>query len=92
MLAQLQRSRSLPAPFNLAPQPIWPARFYDFNVWTDKKRIEKLEYMHRNPVKRGLVESPESWRWSYRSYAFGESGLVQLNQWEPLQLGTYALD
>jgi hypothetical protein len=25
------------------------ARFYDFNVWTTKKRIEKLRYLHRNP-------------------------------------------
>jgi putative transposase len=37
----------------------WQARFYDFNVWTEKKRIEKLRYIHRNPVKRGLVTSPE---------------------------------
>jgi putative transposase len=37
----------------------WQARFYDFNVWTEKKRIEKLRYIHRNPVARGLVASPE---------------------------------
>src|ERR1700704_5807440 len=35
-----------------APDPIWQKRFYDFNVWTE--RIEKLRYMNRNPVKRGL--------------------------------------
>src|SRR6184192_294482 len=29
-----------------------------------RKRVEKLRYMHRNPVKRGLVESPEQWAWS----------------------------
>ena len=47
----------------------WQARFYDFNVWSSKKRVEKLRYMHRNPVKRGLVESPELWAWSsYRHY------------------------
>lgn len=47
----------------------WQARFYDFNVWSTKKRIEKLRYMHRNPVKRGLVGSPEQWQWSsYRYY------------------------
>ncbi len=39
--------------------PFWQARFYDFNVWTEKKRIEKLRYIHRNPVARGLVASPE---------------------------------
>jgi putative transposase len=58
----------------------WQARFYDFNTWTAKKRVEKLRYMHRNPVKRGLVESPEQWRWSsYRFYLFGEAGPVRVN-------------
>lgn len=58
----------------------WQARFYDFNVWTTKKRVEKLRYMHRNPVKRGLVESPEQWRWSsYRFYFFNEAGPVRVN-------------
>jgi REP element-mobilizing transposase RayT len=53
------RQRSL---FGDAPQrrAFWQARFYDFNVWTTKKRVEKLRYMHRNPVKRGLVESPNN--------------------------------
>ncbi len=47
----------------------WQARYYDFKVWTRKKRIEKLRYMHRNPVKRGLVEKPEDWLWSsFRHY------------------------
>ena len=40
---------------------IWQRRFYDFNIWTERKRIEKLLYMHRNPVKRGLVSQPEHW-------------------------------
>jgi putative transposase len=49
--------------FGEGPQPraFWQARFYDFNVWTAHKRVEKLRYMHRNPVKRGLVELPEQW-------------------------------
>ena len=59
----------------------WQRRFYDFNVWSQRKEVEKLKYMHRNPVVRGLVEKPEDWRWSsYRSYA-GESGLVRINDW-----------
>jgi putative transposase len=53
----------------------WQSRFYDFNLWSQQKEIEKLKYMHRNPVARGLVASPEDWRWSsYRSYAYGEAG------------------
>ena len=58
----------------------WQARFYDFNVWSEKKRFEKLRYMHSNPVKRGLVDSPEQWRWSSdRYYDFGEAGPVRVN-------------
>ena len=34
----------------------WQARYYDFNVYN--KTTEKLRYMHRNPVKRGLVSRP----------------------------------
>jgi putative transposase len=43
---------------------LWQPRYYDFNVWSEAKRIEKLRYLHRNPVKRGLVRSPEDWAWS----------------------------
>jgi hypothetical protein len=59
----------------------WQARFYDFNVWTTKKRVEKLRYMHRNPVKRRLVETPEQWHWrSYRFYLLEEAGPVRVNE------------
>jgi putative transposase len=65
------------------PEPVWQKRFYDFNVWSEGKRIEKLRYMHRNPVKRGLVEQPEQWRWSsFRGYYYGERGLVRVNSQE----------
>ena len=37
----------------------WQRRFYDFNVWSEQKFREKLEYMHANPVKRGLVLHPK---------------------------------
>jgi REP element-mobilizing transposase RayT len=75
-----KRKRSNPRQRNrFADKPqrraFWHARFYDFNVWTTKKRVEKLRYMHRNPVKRGLVESPEEWCWSsYRFYLLEEDG------------------
>jgi len=38
----------------------WQRRFYDFNVWGEKKLNQKLEYMHRNPVARELVKHPIS--------------------------------
>ena len=57
----------------------WQARYYDFNVWTAKKRIEKRKYIHRNPVVRGLVERPQDWAWSsLRHYMNGEAGTVEI--------------
>jgi putative transposase len=41
-------------------QPFWQDRYYDFNVWSEHKRIEKLKYMHRNPVTRGRCSVPRT--------------------------------
>ena len=57
----------------------WQVRYYDFPVWSEAKRIEKLRYMHRNPVKRGLVARPEDWKWSsFVHYATGTEGMVEI--------------
>jgi putative transposase len=60
-------------------EPFWLERYYDFNVYTEAKRVEKLRYMHRNPVKRGLVAAPEDWPWSsFRHWATGVEGVVEI--------------
>jgi putative transposase len=61
---------------HLHAKHFWQRRFYDFNVWSARKRIEKLHYMHRNPVKRGLVNDPKLWLWSsYRFYQYDENNI-----------------
>lgn len=35
-------------------EPFWQARYYDFNVWSEEWRIEKLRYIHSNPVQVGV--------------------------------------
>ena len=58
---------------------VWEPRYYDFNVRTNAMRIEKLRYIHRNPIKRGLVTEPDQWRWSsFRPYAYLEAGPVTI--------------
>jgi REP-associated tyrosine transposase len=61
----------------------WQIRYYDFPVWSEKKRVEKLRYIHRNPVERGLCERPEDWPWSsFRQWATGSEGRVEIEcQW-----------
>jgi hypothetical protein len=44
--------------------PAWQARYYAFNVFTEKKLEEKLDYMHLNPVRHGLVTRAVDWKWS----------------------------
>jgi len=58
----------------------WQPRFYDFNVYSSRKKREKLEYMHANPVKRGLVKNPAEWIWSsHLFYSRGEMGLIEID-------------
>ena len=62
-----------------ASHAFWETRYFDFNVWTRAKQTEKLRYIHRNPVTRGLVEKPEDWVWSsFRHYLLGERGVVEI--------------
>ena len=66
-----------------AKDSFWQARYYDFNLWSECKFTEKLPYIHRNPVKHGLVKRPEDWAWSnFRHYLNGEEGPVEIeSQW-----------
>ena len=66
-----------------AEKQFWQRRYYDFNVTSEKKRVEKIRYIHRNPVTRGLVARPEEYRWSsFNHYATGEVGTVEIeSEW-----------
>jgi putative transposase len=61
----------------------WQKRYYDHNVRTAQSFRNKLRYMHRNPVKRGLVARPEDWPWSsFRHYLTGCAGVVEIeSEW-----------
>jgi putative transposase len=64
-------------------QHFWQKRYYDFNIRNYPQFVEKLRYIHRNPVKRGLCERPEGWQWSsFRHYATGREGRVEIeSEW-----------
>src|SRR5690348_9031340 len=61
----------------------WQKRYYDRNVRDEREFVEKLRYIHRNPVKAGLCELPEDWPWSsFRHYALREEGVVEVeSEW-----------
>jgi putative transposase len=75
VLGSLKRSVSKQLP----ESPFWLPRYHDFNVFSSGKRIEKLRYLHRNPVSRGLVLKPEDYAWSsFNAYAARTQGTVHI--------------
>jgi len=57
----------------------WQPRYYDFNIFTARKFKEKIQYIHRNPVTRGLVSKPEDYLWSsFNHYATGEPSPIEI--------------
>jgi putative transposase len=78
-LSKALQSVKLSVSKRLTQRPFWHTRYYDFNTFTHNKRVEKLKYMHRNPVTRGLVQEPQDWRWSsYLFYLTGQPGKVTI--------------
>ena len=48
--------------------PFWQAKYYAMSLYTRRKAVEKLNYMHLNPVRAGLVEQACDWAWSSARY------------------------
>ena len=63
--------------------PIWQPKYYGFNVFTRGKFEEKLQYMHMNPVRAGLVERAIDWRWSSARWYFERRPVGLPIQWPP---------
>lgn len=64
-------------------EPLWQKQYYDRNIRSYNDFVEKMRYIHRNPVKRGLCVNPGDWRWSsFRHYLTGERGVVEIeSEW-----------
>jgi len=66
-------------PTQTSPHHFWQKRYYDFNVRTYDQFLEKINYTHQNPVRRGLCKRAEDWPWSsFLQYATGGEGRVQI--------------
>jgi putative transposase len=64
-------------------QKFWQARYFDSSVRSAEDRSEVIRYIHRNPVKRGLVAAPGDYPWSsFNHYATGIRGVVEIeSEW-----------
>jgi len=61
---------------------VWLEGFHPQSIATDEIMLQKLEYLHNNPVKRGLVASPEHWRYSSaHEWLPGVMPLLRCDDW-----------
>src|SRR3989442_7662329 len=77
------RAGQMRLPFAETGEPLrafWQARFYDFNAYSEGMKREKMNYMHANPVIRGLAKHPRDRPCSsWRLYQGGAAGLVAID-------------
>jgi REP-associated tyrosine transposase len=43
---------------------IWQASFRDLALWAEEVVVEKINYIHNNPVRKDLVSDPENYQYS----------------------------
>jgi len=78
MLAQLRLPPTVHADSRFR---VWQHRYYPFGVYSEKKKLGKLDYMHHNPVKQGLVSSPDKWPWSsFRFHYQNDSSILSMDR------------
>jgi putative transposase len=59
--------------------PLWQKGFFDRFMRTPKELLETLDYMHQNPVRKGLATTAEQWRWSSASAYAGRPSILAVD-------------
>ena len=61
---------------------VWQEGFHPVAITDDEMMVQKLEYVHNNPVKRGLVAAPEHWRYSSaHAWCEGVEPVLRCDPW-----------
>ncbi len=62
---------------------VWQKGFYDFNIYSDEKLQQKLDYIHLNPVRAGLVEHSVEYTYSSaRNYLVNNHSVFAIDRIE----------
>ena len=61
---------------------VWQEGYHPQSIYTDDVMVQKLRYIHLNPVRRGHVLEPEHWRYSSaHQWLMGSSPPLRVDQW-----------
>lgn len=88
-LLEVRKAARLLARFRFAKKSHKKDREYQFwqegshaeMVFSETVMRERLDYIHRNPVRRGYVDAPEHWRYSSARNYLGQPGLIDVDSW-----------
>jgi putative transposase len=59
----------------------WQEGFHPQLISSEEIFIQKTDYIHLNPVRRGLVEKPEDWKYSSAAYYLkGKESLIKIDE------------
>ncbi|MCG6201392.1 REP-associated tyrosine transposase [Psychromonas antarctica] len=58
----------------------WQEGVHPELIQNEAMMLQKIEYIHHNPVKRGFVDLPEHWRYSSARDYQGEAGLLEIDK------------
>jgi REP element-mobilizing transposase RayT len=59
---------------------IWEEGFHPKLIQSEKMMMEKINYIHKNPVKRGYVDEAKYWRYSSARDYEGINGLLEVER------------
>ena len=60
---------------------VWQDDFWEVNVFTERFLRQKLNYIHRNPVRAGIVTEPSDYPYSsFRNYEIGDESLMEIDR------------
>jgi REP element-mobilizing transposase RayT len=79
LLAVFKKARRSNRAQAISKYQVWQEGSHPEAIFTYKFARQKLDYIHMNPVKAGLVETPEQWLYSSaRAYLLGEVHILPL--------------
>ncbi len=67
----------------MSSERLWTPKFYAFEIYSDEKLLEKLQYMPLNPVRAGLVEKAVDWKWGSARWYEEQKSVGVPTEWAP---------
>lgn len=61
---------------------VWQEGFHPIQLFSHQMILQKIEYIHYNPVKAGYVDDPADWRCSSARNYCGLPGLIDVTLYE----------